>query len=288
MQKVNFQSIGKLVRNSGIAILAANSLFSGKVVQAQVNLSPLSIDVDAKANKARGVIDIQNASNNEFRARIYAEPFTYDRNSGFKTLTSTPTDLRPYLQFSPQEVNLPQGGLRRVRMTVNLPQNLPDGEYRAMIFTEPLVDLSAASKASGTTVVNRIGTAFYVRKGNIKPNLSIDSLTWNQDANKLQLLVRNSGKASIQTIATWTVSQNSKVVRTGDSPSATVIAEGDRYLLMQTGQVQTEPLSAGNYQVTGTLTSGRETKQTQNFNFTVTVPPIVKKVSRPNQPLVKP
>jgi hypothetical protein len=47
--------------------------------------------------KARGVIDIQTASNNQFRAIIYAEPFTYDRNSGFKTLTSTPTDLRPYL-----------------------------------------------------------------------------------------------------------------------------------------------------------------------------------------------
>ncbi len=286
MHQNNFRSITKIARNLGAAISIASIFLSGKSTQAQINLSPLLIDVDAKADKARGVIDIRNSSDNEFRARIYAEPFTYDSNYGFKTLTSSPTDIRPYLQFSPQEVNLPKGGLRKVRMTVNLPASLPDGEYRAMIFTEPLVDLSA-NKTRGTTLVNRIGTAFYVRKGNIKPNLKIESLTWNRDTNKLQLLVRNSGKASTQTTATWSASQGGKVIRTGDSLSTTVIAEGDRQLFLQTSPTDPAPLAPGTYVVTGNMTAGQGKKQTQNFSFTVTVPPSDKKMSG-NRLLSKP
>ena len=285
MQKNNFRSISKIARNIGVAISIASIFLLGKSTQAQINLSPLLIDVDAKADKARGVIDIRNSSNNEFRARIYAEPFTYDSNYGFKTLTASPSDIRPYLQFSPQEVNLPKGGLRKVRMTVDLPPNLPDGEYRAMIFTEPLVDLY--NKTRGTALVNRIGTAFYVRKGNIKPNLKIDSLTWNKNTNKLQLLVKNSGKASTQATATWSASQGGKVVRTGDSLSTTVIAEGDRQLFLQTSPSDPAPLAPGIYEVSGKLTAGQGKKQTQNFNFTVTVLPIDKKISG-NRLLSKP
>jgi hypothetical protein len=286
MQKNNFRSISKIARNIGVAISIASIFLSGKSTPAQVNLSPLLIDVDAKADKARGVIDIRNSSDKEFRARIYAEPFTYDSNYGFKTLTSSPTDIRPYLQFSPQEVNLAKGGLRRVRMTVDLPPSLPDGEYRAMIFTEPLVDLST-NTTRGTTLVNRIGTAFYVRKGNIKPSLKIDSLTWNRDVNKLQLLVRNSGKASTQTTATWSAKLGGKVVRTGDSLSTTVIAEGDRQLLLQTSPSDPTPLAPGIYEVSGTLTAGQGKKQAQSFNFNVTVLPIDKKVTG-NRLLSKP
>jgi hypothetical protein len=272
------QGIGHTIQKGPIsAAIAGSSLLWGTVVRSQVNLSPLLIDTPAKAGQARGVIDIRNTSDREFRARMYAEPFTYDRNNGFKTLTASPTDLRPYLQFSPQEVNIPPGGLRRVRITVKLPQNIPDGEYRAIIFTEPLTDLSTTATTNKTSIVTRIGTAFYVHQGNLKPNLRIDSVTWNQAAKKLQLLVGNSGKASIQSAVTWSISQGGKVVQTGENPPATIIAEEDRYLLMQNGQAQVEPLASGNYQVSGTLTSGRETKQVQNFNFNVTVPPTVKK-----------
>jgi hypothetical protein len=151
---------------------------------------------------------------------------------------------------------------------------------------EPLVDLSA-NKTRGTTLVNRIDTAFDVRKGNIKPNLKIDSLTWNKNINKLQLLVRNTGKASTQATATWSAKLGGKVVRTGDSLSTTVIAEGDRQLFLQTSPSDPEPLAPGNYEVSGTLTAGQGKKQAQSFNFKVTVLPIDKKVTG-NRLLSKP
>ncbi len=279
------QRISHISQISSIsAAIVSSSLLSVTVAKAQVKLSPLLIDTTAKAGQARGVIDIRNTSDREFRARMYAEPFTYDRNNGFKTLTTSPFDLRPYLQFSPQEVNIPPGGLRRVRMTVKLPQNIPDGEYRAIIFTEPLIDPATTDTINKTSIVTRIGTAFYVRQGNVSPNLSLNGVTWNSTAKKLQLLVKNSGKASIQSMVTWSVNQGSKVVQTGESPVATIIAGEDRYLLMQNVQAQGEPLSPGNYQVSGTITSGQETKQTQNFNFTATVPTIQKMTGlKPNK-----
>jgi hypothetical protein len=157
-----------------------------------------------------------------------------------------------------------------------------------MIFTEPLVDFSTNNgEASETKIVNRVGTAFYVRKGNIQPNLKIDSLTWNRNINKLQLLVRNSGKASTQATATWSAKLGGKVVRTGDSLSTTVIAEGDRQLFLQTSPSDPAPLAPGNYEVSGTLTAGQGKKQAQNFNFKVTVLPINKKLTG-NRLLSKP
>jgi P pilus assembly chaperone PapD len=214
----------------------ATALCWGAVAQAQINLSPLSIDVQAKGGQAQGVIDVRNTGNTVFRARIYAEPFTYDRDAGFKVLSSSPADLRPYLQFSPQELNLPPGGVRRVRMTVKLPANQLDGEYRAIIFTEPLTDLSTGKKADNTTtIVTRIGSALYVRQGDPKPNIAVDSASWNPATSRVQLLVKNSGTASTQNAANWSLSQGGKVVQSGETPLATVIGQSDRHLVMESG-----------------------------------------------------
>jgi hypothetical protein len=278
--KSRWRSILPRVANTacvrGTALLMTGVLWGG-IAQAQVNLSPLLIDVQAQGGQARGVIDIRNTSDRVFRARIYAEPFTYDRETGFKALKSSPTDLRPYLQFSPQEINLPPGALRRVRMTVKLPTTLPEGEYRAMIFTEPLTDLSSGQKANTTTIVTRIGSALFVHQGNVNANLTVDRADWNAQIDGFQLLVRNSGKASIQSTANWSLSQGGKVIQTGETPLSTVIAEGDRYLGLQIDKSKGAALPTGTYQLTGTLTSGRETKQDRAFSFNVTVPPASKK-----------
>jgi P pilus assembly chaperone PapD len=270
--------LGNVSRISSLALLMTGLLWGG-VAQAQINLSPLSIDVQAKKGQASGVIDISNTSNSVFRARIYAEPFTYDRENGFKVLTTSPNDLRPYLRFSPQELNLPPGELRRVRMTVKLPANLPDGEYRVMIFTEPLTDLSTDKKANTATIVTRIGSALYVRQGNVKANITVDSAGWNQDRNLVQLLVRNSGKASTQSFANWSLSQGGKVLQTGETPKMTTIAEGERYLVLQNNKPQKTALPAGIYQLTGKLTSGSENQQSQAFSFSINITPAGKKTT---------
>ncbi|NES23355.1 MAG: P pilus assembly protein, chaperone PapD, partial [Symploca sp. SIO3E6] len=120
-------------RLSGYLLSAA--LLWGGAAQAQMRISPLVIEVEAQRGQAQGVISVTNTSNEAFRARVYAEAFTYDRDTGFAILTSSPTDLTDYLQFSPRELTIPPGVTRRVRLISRFPPSLPEGEYRAVVFT---------------------------------------------------------------------------------------------------------------------------------------------------------
>src|SRR4028118_870105 len=121
-----------------IGILSTTLLWGGKSV-AQVSISPLVIEVEAKRGQAQGVINVGNSTNEPFRARVYAEPFTYSRDAGFQTLKKgEQADLTPYLQFSPTELNVPPGVERRIRYIVRLPPSMQEGEYRAVVFTENL------------------------------------------------------------------------------------------------------------------------------------------------------
>ena len=67
--------------------------------KAQMSVSPLVIEAKAERGQAQGMITISNTSKTPSRIRIYAEPFTYSRDAGFQTLSSSPNDLTKYLQF---------------------------------------------------------------------------------------------------------------------------------------------------------------------------------------------
>lgn len=104
-----------------------------------MSVSPLVIEAKTERSEAKGIVTITNTSNAPSRVRIYAEPFTYHRDTGFQTLPSSPNDLTPYLQFSPRELTIQPGESRRVRLIGNLAPNLPEGEYREVIFNEVLL-----------------------------------------------------------------------------------------------------------------------------------------------------
>jgi P pilus assembly chaperone PapD len=252
------------------ACLSTLILCSGKA-SAQVSVSPLVIETKADRGQAQGIVTVTNTSNTPSRVRIYAEPFTYNRDTGFQSLKSTPTDLTPYLQFSPRELTIKPGETRRVRLIGRLAPNLPEGEYRAVVFNETLTDGKDAA-GNNVSLVARIGVTFYVRKGKISPNLTVDSASFNPEQKQIQLLVINSGKATARPNLNWTLRRGETVLKTGQIEANGIVGESDRNFLLNYPN-KDNLLTPGTYQLTGELTWGEDKDKTKlPFKVNVTIP----------------
>ncbi|HLP91458.1 MAG TPA: P pilus assembly protein, chaperone PapD [Nostocaceae cyanobacterium] len=250
--------------------LSALALFPN-VAQAQMSVSPMVIEAKAERGQAQGMITITNTSNAPTRVRVYAEPFTYDRDNGFTILPSSPNDLTKYLQFSPRELTIQPGESRRVRLISRLAPNLSDGEYRAVVFNETLTE-GKDSAGNSVGLVARIGVTFYVRKGNVTPNLAVKNVNFNSEKKQIQVLVNNFGQATAITGINWNISQNGKVVKTGNVDPSAVIANSDRYFFLTYSNQTTEKLAPGEYQLSGDLTWGENNQNKVPFNVKFSVP----------------
>ncbi|HLO87399.1 MAG TPA: P pilus assembly protein, chaperone PapD [Nostocaceae cyanobacterium] len=238
--------------------------------KAQMSVSPLIIEAKAERGQAQGMITISNTSNAPTRVRVYAEPFTYDRDKGFTTLPSSPNDLTKYLQFSPRELTINPGESRRVRLISRLAPSLTDGEYRAVVFNETLTE-GRDSAGNSVGLVARIGVTFYVRKGNIAPMLNVRNASFNPERKQIQVLVNNSGQATAVTGINWTLRQGENVVKTGKVDASAVIANSDRYFLLSYPNQDKDSLKPGEYQLSGELTWGENNQNKVPFNVNVLV-----------------
>lgn len=260
------------------SVFLSSLVLGDKPALADVSVSPLVIETEAKRGQTQGTIAVSNQELDPFRARVYTAPFTYDPEKGFQLLSSSPNDLSPYLQFSPKELVVPGSDNRRIRFIATFPPSLPDGEYRAMIFTEKLkpATVTQSNQDTGVTlntnIVTRIGVAVYIRKGNISPNLKIDTARYNNQTNKTEMLVRNSGKASAIVNGNWILKQGANVINKGNLIDTTVIAEQDRYVVTDNFTANQPQLDPGTYQLSGDLRWGQNGKNIIPFNFNVTVP----------------
>ena len=254
----------------GLSCLTLATLMLGqRPAQAQVGLSPLVIEAEAERGQTQGVINVRNTSNQEFRARVYAEPFTYDPETGFQILPEeSPSNLAPYLQFSPRELVIPPGVTRRVRFVVRFPPSLEDREYRAVLFTESLEETTVSSGGVNVGVTARIGATVYVCKGAFAPELTVESASWNPALNQPQILVANRGGASARPTADWTLRQAGVTVATGNIPPSGVIAGSERQLTLEISEELS--LAAGAYQLTGKLIWNEE--NSQPFSIELIIP----------------
>ncbi len=242
-------------------------LLASPAAFAQMGLSPLVIETESQRGRAQGVLRVNNSGSEAIRVRVYAEPFTYERDAGFTLLENSPADLTPYLQFSPRELVIPAQSERRVRLITLFPPNLPEGEYRAVIFTEPLEGTRQAGSNVG--IVTRVGATMYVRQGDVLANLSTTSAQWNDSEQRIELLVANAGAASARPTAQWSLQQGGETVATGETITTSVIAGNDRNLYLTPDMV----LTPGTYEITGEL-SWRDgaTELSQPFSISFNVP----------------
>ena len=247
---------------------------------AQVSLSPMTIQVSAKRGQASGFITVSNPTDQAFRAKVYAEAFTYEAEKGFKTLTAEAagqSNLIPYLQFSPQDLIVPPKSTRRVRLITRLPANAPKGEYRAVIFTESLQEKQEVldNKQGMLNLRTRIGSTFYVYNGEISPaKVKIDSIQWHEGKQAFQVKLKNEGEVTERAFINWQLKKNNTIVHSGEVLPAGIIPQGERKVLL-TPQItegrMTSPLSPGRYQLVGTLSWGEAIREQPSENFTLEV-----------------
>ncbi len=238
---------------------------------AQVTVSPLVIEANTDRNQSQGVINITNEGNEAFRARVYSEPFTYDREKGFQSLETSPSDLGPYLQFAPREMVVPPGTTRRVRFVARLAPNLPESEYRAVLFTEQLNETLPDQAQNQVSITTRIGITVYIRQGDITPVLSVEGAQTNATRDAIQVLVKNTGKASTQLEGVWSLQQAGKTLGTGTILPTTLLTQHDRYVLIEDAPML-ENLALGAYQLSGELTwKSNDRNQTLPFSIPLTL-----------------
>ncbi len=264
-----------------VGVLLSGISFWPKIASAQMTVSPVFIETQAKRSQAQGVISVTNIGDTVLRARVYAEPFTYtDTGVQFLEPGQGGSDLIPYLQFSPTELVIPPGATRRIRLISRFPPNLPDGEYRAMIFTERLLDSQEVpgdsngnSDAPVIKINARIGSAFYVRQGNITSNLSVVGASWNSNQQRFQLLLENAGSASEHVRVDWQLKRGEAPIMSGSLPTSTVVAQSQRHLQLRPANPDTTSLPAGDYQLVGEVSwEAADRPQRLPFNLTVTIP----------------
>jgi hypothetical protein len=255
-----------------ISTLALSSIaFIPQIAQAQIRYSPLIIEANAEQGQARGIIEITNGGKEPFRGRIYAEPFTYNLD-GFVAEKSNPQDLTPFLTFSPREVVIAPGQTRRIRLVSQFLPSTSSGEYRAVIFTEGLEEVQTQGQYT-VGIKPRFGITMYVRQGQTAANLVVQSATFNPQTKQIELLLANKGNASIFPNAVWTLKQGGTTVATGDSKDFTVIAGGERNILINYLERDKKVVS-GEYQLTGDLLWGdREKPQKLPFSLNVKISP---------------
>lgn len=258
--------------------LTGTVLWAGAAL-AQVGLSPLVVELDAERGRAQGVITVTNDTDDIFRARVYMEPFTYDQEDGFQTVESSPSDLSPYLRFSPIELEVPAAESRKIRFVAQLPPSLAEGEYRGVLFTETLVE---TLNEDGVSVIlkTRVGSTIYVRHGDIEPNLTVNGASVDSDANRLELLVNNDGPASIRPRVSWQLSQAGTEVAIGETEPISIIAGGRRSLGLGNLGENIPDLAPGRYQLTGELIWPDDNDwETLAFTADLTVPSTISTVS---------
>jgi P pilus assembly chaperone PapD len=249
MKKKILQSMLKHFIWTGI-IFSSSLMVSRKIVLSQMMVNPIVIEAETKKGQAKGSFSITNTSSSPLRARAVAEPFSYGKQ-GFESLKTSPTDLTPYLNLSPREFTLQPGQTRQIRLSAQLLPSLANREFRAVIFTDNLTAEEQAKSGTQTTILPRIGVTFYVRHGNIEPELGVEQSSISADQKMINLVIKNSGNATVRPAVRWKIMDKDQLLVGGQSDNMTIIAGGDREIPLSIALEK--PLSAGSYQLAGEL-----------------------------------
>jgi P pilus assembly chaperone PapD len=231
-------------------MLSSSLIASSQMVLAQMMVNPIVIETETKKGQAKGSFSITNTSSSPLRARVVAEPFSYGKQ-GFESLKTSPTDLTPYLNLSPREFTLQPGQTRQVRLSAQLLPSLTNREFRAVIFTDNLTAEEETKSATQATVLPRIGVTFYVRHGNIEPQLGVEQSAISADQKMINLVIKNAGNATVRPVVRWKIMDKDQSIASGQSENITIIAGGDREIPLSIALEK--PLAVGSYQLAGEL-----------------------------------
>ena len=241
----------QLLKNTVISTGLMFSLAYNPHPALALSLSPIYLELKADKTQTTGILKVSNTSDKPLRVRVSATAFSYDEQGNFKRLESgSKEDLTSYMRYSPKEVTIPPKSTNNIRLAAILPPSLPDGEYRVAIFVNSLQEINNETTNYRVNFTTSMGSAIYVRKGNIHPNLNVDKAHFNTEKSELRLTISNQGQATARPKITWKLTQNNKEIIKGEG--------GGSFLPNKTMSVILKPntkekmiLNAGNYQLSG-------------------------------------
>jgi hypothetical protein len=120
------------------------------------------------------------------------------------------------------------------------------------------------------SINTRLGITFYVLKGEIFPNLQVESASYNPVKKEIKLLMSNGGSATVRPKVNWKLIQKSQEITKGSVDSITIIAGGDRYLTIPYPPQGTK-LESGSYQLLGQLDWSFPKTGTLEFKIPLTI-----------------
>jgi hypothetical protein len=256
---------------SGLTI-ALNTVASAPAISQSISItvSPLVTITKLQGSQARASFSVTNSGTVQLRARIYADDFDYDRETGFEKIAPHANSASPYLQFSPKEVVVPPGVTRTVRLNITIPPSKPDGEYRVSVFTQDLTERKITDgKTRNITIVRpQIASIFFITKGNGTPKLSGSSVSWNSGTQKPRLTLKNEGQASAYPEINWTLKQGNTEVASNKIQGMVLQASRERANDLNIPP-QTK-LALGNYMLVGEIDN--KDGKTVPFSLPLTVP----------------
>jgi hypothetical protein len=213
--------LAKSLLTLGCLGLPLGVVFLGVVQPALANfrLAPLFVQMRNRQGQGTATLRLDNTSQDSINVRLTLVPFRYDENGKFQAIEAgSPWDLSGYLIVSPTELNIPGNSTRNVRLASLLPPSLPEGEYRTAVFAQSYVVLAEGEAEEQIRVgINAsIGSAIYVRKGSLAPELAIQSAVLQRDPAtdhlELRLPIENSGTATARTTIQWQLLRDGEAV----------------------------------------------------------------------------
>ena len=257
-----------------------------KSAYAGLFLSPMYLKMESQQGQSNGVLQVGNTSSKPIRVRLSATAFTYDENGVFQRYSpeeekeeeeeiansnlSLAHDLTPYLRYSPREMVIPANSTRRVRLISLLLPSLPEGEYRTAIFAETLQE---TTNAQGYKVgLNMsIGSALYVTKGEVKPEITVDGTSFDAKNKKIKLLINNTGTATAKGGITWTLKQGKNIIYSGES-GGSFLPNSQTNIVLNRHENNQKTLDTGIYQLEGKIVwNEADKKQVSKFNFALEI-----------------
>ena len=253
-----------------------------KSAYAGLFLSPMYLKMESQQGQSKGVLQIGNTSSKPIRVRLSATAFTYNKNGVFQRRSpqeidnSNPSnpasnhDLTPYLRYSPREMVIPANSTRRVRLISLLPPSLPEGEYRTAIFAETLQE-TTNTQGYKVGLNMSIGSALYVAKGEIQPEITVNGTNFNPNNKEIKLLVNNTGTATAKGNISWTLKQNKKVVYSGES-GGSFLPNSQTNIILNSYKNNRATLGNGIYQLEGKIVwNEADKKQVSKFSFALEI-----------------
>lgn len=145
------------------------------------SINPTVFDKRIDNGGAAGEFYVSNPTSSEIGYRIYVEP------------SDSPNDMSKWIEFYPTSLKLQAGETKIVKIFVEAPQNVKEGEYTAVLgVKEVAIPMSLKSQNAGVSVYTDLKLEIAGFVGDLKPEIKIANLQFED--NKVKFDIKNIGE----------------------------------------------------------------------------------------------